>query len=249
MKLNSLGRDIEMKKVALLLYGQPRFIDNQQVEDYYKRSIINRYNTDVFGHCWFKKDVSEFEYSTWSNIKKCPINPNAVEIIKQKYNPVSLTVEEPRSFELPPKAKQFIDERFTGRNGPHWSDKNYSNLMSQFWSIKSVSEQLINSGIDQYDWIALGRYDSILVNFPNNLQQMNNNKFYLPDHHNRFPDMFVFYGPRFIDWSLNLYNDIEDVYGGIWEPSSEAFKMGSFLKRFSRQDLSPCKTDAIAIRE
>jgi hypothetical protein len=50
--------------------------------------------------------------------EKCPINPNSIEIIKQKYNPISLIVEEPKSFELPTKAKQFIDERFTGKNGP-----------------------------------------------------------------------------------------------------------------------------------
>ena len=242
-----------MTRVALLMYGQPRFIDNQEVEDSYKKSLIKRYPTDVYCHCWFKEDKqAEFDYSTWSTIKKCPINPNSIELIKKKYNPVSLVVEEPRSFVLPPNAKSFIDQRFTNKhpNGPHWCEKNYSNLMSQFWSIKSVSEQLVNSErLNEYEWIALGRYDSILVNFPINLEQMSNNKFYLPNHHNRFPDMFVFYGPRFIDWSLNLYNDVEEVYGGIWEPSSEAFKMGSFLKRFQRQDLNPCSTDAIAIRE
>jgi hypothetical protein len=29
-------------------------------------------------------------------------------------------------------------------------------------------------------------------------------------------------------WALNAFDDIEDVYADIWEPSPEAFKMGSF---------------------
>ena len=37
-------------KVALLLYGQPRNIDNMKVIESHKNLIINKYDADVFCH-------------------------------------------------------------------------------------------------------------------------------------------------------------------------------------------------------
>lgn len=42
-------------KVALAFFGQPRFVDNQDIINTYKRVILDRYDTDVFGHMWWKK--------------------------------------------------------------------------------------------------------------------------------------------------------------------------------------------------
>ena len=129
-------------KVALLFFGQPRFIDNPEIEKVYKSSIISKYDTDVFCHSWWKQDGGEYDYSSWSKINKCPIPENALELIKEKYNPVILVHDEPKYFELPSDAKDFIDKKFTDKHpdGNHWNSKNYSNVMSQLWSIKTVSE-------------------------------------------------------------------------------------------------------------
>jgi len=241
-------------KVALLFFGQPRFVDNPEIERVYKSSIIDKYDTDVFCHAWWKEGNGEFDYSSWSKINRCPIPPNALELICEKYNPLLLIHNEPTTFELPPNAKAFVDERFTGKHpdGDHWNHKNYSNVMSQLWSIKTVSEifdayRKTPEVTKQYDWIVLARYDTVLINFPN-LEECNPNKFYLPGHHPRFPDTIQFFGPKYLNWSKNAFDDIEDVYEGIWEPSPEAFKMGSFMRRFSASDLAPCPMDAACIR-
>ena len=65
-----------------------------------------------------------------------------LELICEKYNPVLLVHHEPKTFDLPPNARAFVDEKFTGKHpdGDHWNHKNYSNVMSQLWSIKTVSE-------------------------------------------------------------------------------------------------------------
>lgn len=240
-----------MMKVALLFYGQPRFIDNLEVYDSYKTNILDRYDTDVFCHTWWSKENSEYEYSTWSKISKCPILPNALDIIKERYEPRVLLSEEPKTFEFSNKVKEFVEANFlkSSPEGVHWNAKNYSNVLSQLYSIKEVSQVFdcfFTSKI--YDWVILARYDTVLINFPD-LHKCDNTKFYLPDHHPRFPDTIQFFGPRYIEWSKNIFNDVDDVYQNIWQPSPEAFKMCSFLKRFTIEDLAPYPMDAHCIRE
>lgn len=240
-------------KVALAFFGQPRFVDNIKVINTYKNVIIDKYDTDVFCHTWWTGDGGEYDYSTWSKIKNCPIPKDALEVIDTNYHPVVLEYDPPTTFELPPKAKEFIDQKFTGKHphGNHWNPKNYSNVMSQLKSIQKVSELVedyTKKTGTEYDFIVLARYDTSLINFPD-LNSCDSSKFYLPGHHPRFPDTIQFFGPRYLDWSKNAFNDIENVYQNIWEPSPEAFKMGSFLLRFDLSDLSPCPMDAACIRQ
>lgn len=246
-------------KVALAFFGQPRFVDNQDIINTYKKVILDRYDTDVFGHMWWEEDAEEYDYSSWSQINKCPVPKDAPKIIADNYQPLILGIEDPKTFELPPKAKAFVDERFTdkhpareiyGESGNHWNPKNYSNVMSQMYSIKSVAN-IVKSYAEEsntsYDFVVLARYDTVLINFPD-LNTCDKYKFYLPGHHPRFPDTIQFFGPKYLTWALNAFDDIEDVYEDIWEPSPEAFKMGSFLKWFEHSDLAPCPMDAACIR-
>jgi hypothetical protein len=241
-------------KVALLFYGQPRYVDNEDVYNSYKNSIIDKYDTDVFCHTWWSEDGGEYDYSSWSKISNCPILHNAREIICEKYNPLILVHNKPKTFELPPKAKEFIDFKFTDKHpdGNHWNPKNYSNVMSQLYSIKSVADIFDsyrnNSDVKEtYDWIVLARYDTVLINFPN-LEECDNSKFYLPGHHPRFPDTIHAFGIKYLAWAKNAFNDIEEIYSDIWEPSPEAFKYGSFMRRFNQNDLAPYPMDAHCVR-
>lgn len=246
-------------KVALAFFGQPRFVDNQDIINTYKEVVLNRYDTDVFGHMWWEEDADEYDYSSWSQISKCPVPKDAPKIIADNYQPLILGIENPKTFELPPNAKAFVDEKFTdkhparalyGESGNHWNPKNYSNVMSQMYSIKSVAN-IVKSYAEEtntsYDFIILARYDTVLLNFPD-LNTCDKYKFYLPGHHPRFPDTIQFFGPKYLTWALNAFDDVDDVYEDIWEPSPEAFKMGSFLRRYSQSDLAPCPMNAHAVR-
>lgn len=42
-------------KIALILYGQPRFINNESVREHY-RKIFELYDVDVYGHLWWSKN-------------------------------------------------------------------------------------------------------------------------------------------------------------------------------------------------
>ena len=53
---------------------------------------------------------------------------------------------------------------------------------------------------------------------------------------------------QYTDKLYDIFDDIGDIYKGIWEPSPEAFKMLSFLKWFDISDLSPYPMDARCIR-
>ena len=75
-------------KVALAFFGQPRFVDNQII-DTYKQVILDRYDTDVFGHMWWQEESeAEYDYSSWSKIAKCPIPKDAPKIIADNYSPI-----------------------------------------------------------------------------------------------------------------------------------------------------------------
>jgi hypothetical protein len=241
-------------KVALAFFGQPRFVENQEIIQTYKENIIDKYNTDVFSHTWWDDDFSFFNYSSWSNIASTsPIPKNAIEVILKYYKPVVLEKETPRSFLFSTEALKFLDTKFTGKhpNGDHWNHKNYSNILSQLYSISKVSK-IVRSYSDSnnvnYDWVILARYDTVLINFPD-LTSLNNEKFYLPGHHPRFPDTIQFFPQKYLQWAENVYTDADLVYENIWEPSPEAFKFFSFLKRFKMSDLSPVSMDANCIRK
>ena len=170
---------------------------------------------------------------------------NADLFIKDFYRPKEYIFETPKTFSFNSKIQEYLDEHWSN-SSHHWNSKNYSNILSQLYSVHQVSN-LASPFKDDYDFFILGRYDTYFENFPN-LKNLDPNKLYLSNHHNRFPDMIFLYGKKFLSWSNNVFDDQDDIYIKMWEPSAEYFKANSFFKRFSEQDLSPNKMMAYAIR-
>ena len=52
-------------KVALLLFGQPRNIDNPNSFNSHQKWIFDEYDVDTFCHAWWDEDVSEYDVSDW----------------------------------------------------------------------------------------------------------------------------------------------------------------------------------------
>jgi hypothetical protein len=237
-------------KVALLLFGQPRFIENAQTL-YTYRNIIKKYDADVFCHVWHQESGS-YPTSTCSTLNGCDVHKNAIDIIKENYKPKAIAVETGCKFFMPLPAKAFLDARFTNR-AAHWNEHNYSCVLSQMYSIQSVSrlfEQYEAESQSNYDWIILGRFDGLIKSMPIlNDARLPKNKFYISDQHPNFPDLVFCYARRFCDWSSNVFDDVESVYHTIWEPSCEAFKSGSFYKRFTRYDIIPTHMKCDLVRK
>lgn len=241
-------------KVALLFFGQPRYLDDDRAYNDYKRLILDRYDTDVYIHTWFDEAGGKYDVSTWAQMhgaKNAVILPDSIERLKKMYNPKVLVHEKPQKFELPPECKAFVDEKFTDKHPEgHWNPGNYSNIMSQLKTIQRVAQLYEETG-DKHDIIVLARLDTWLENFPDDLSALDPSKFYLPGHHNRFPDVIHVCGRRYLGWMKNAFNDINNprVFHNIWEPSPEAFKGMAFLLRYRQSDLSPNPMNAHTIRK
>tara|TARA_S200002703_G_scaffold70631_1_gene61215 strand:- start:464 stop:1183 length:720 start_codon:yes stop_codon:yes gene_type:complete len=237
-------------KIAVLLFGQPRYCDDSKPQKFLK-SIIEKYNADVYAHAWFESKA-DYQISSWAlnppdgkGITKNPVPDNALDIINDAYSPKKFKVDSPQKFELSKRASNFIFQKW---EGPHINERNISNIKSQLTSIGEVARLYEESG-DEHDLYILARYDAWAVGFPE-LDNLPTDKFYVADHHPNFPDIIQFGGRKFFDWMKNCANDMDkaNIYQKIWEPSPEAFKMFSFLKRHSSDDIIGVPMEGFVIR-
>lgn len=231
-------------KIAVLLFGQPRFVNNDKVIQSYE-TLRNTYDIDFFCHSWIDNKSDYFDCSAWSGLTDLKNIKNADLFIKDFYRPKEYIFETPKTFSFNHKIQKYLDEHWSN-SSHYWNSKNYSNILSQLYSVQQVSN-LASPFQDDYDFFILGRYDTYFENFPN-LENLDPNKLYLSNHHDRFPDMIFVYGKKFLTWSNNIFNDQDDIHITMGEPTAESFKANSFFKRFSKQDLSPNKMMAYAIR-
>lgn len=227
-------------RLAVLFYGQPRFINNVMTFLHNKHTIYDKYKTDFFVHTWFDKEQKSFDVSTWSNITNCYVEPNTIEIINNLYKPLVFNYEKPKNFQFNVLLKKFIDDNF------YYNSKNYNNLLSHLNSIQKVSRDFnhyVNYNKIKYDFILLNRFDSFVTGVPE-LINLDRQKFYIPNNHSRFPDTAILFSHKFLEWSMNLFDDTQlevNLYQDMWEPSPEAFKYLSFVKRFNKLDIQPCE--------
>jgi hypothetical protein len=237
-------------RVAVLLFGQPRYCNDPKPQEFLK-GIIEKYNADVYAHAWFGSKA-DYQISSWAQnppdgkgITKNPVPDNALDIIEHVYSPKKFKIDPPQKFELTKRAFNFISQKW---DGPHVNEKNISNIKSQLTSIGEVARLYEESG-DEHDLYILARYDAWAVGFPE-LIDLPTNKFYVADHHPRFPDIIQFGGRKFFDWMKNCSDDMNksSIYQKIWEPSPESFKMLSFLTRHSSDDIIGVPMEGFVIR-
>src|SRR5665213_1502145 len=115
-------------KVAVLFYGQARYLDNPFPSEAYNRELYNKYACTTFVHSWWGRDIKEYECSTWVASSMHP-DPNAVTKIIEKYAPTSLLVETPKQFEIPVGMEEYISTHF------QYNQLNTRNILSHLYSI------------------------------------------------------------------------------------------------------------------
>lgn len=253
-------------RVALLFYGQPRFTSNPLPLESHREHILDKYDTDVYVHTWWSQTDSEYDCSSWATIKDCPVEPDALGKILDYYEPKVINCNSPRKFEFTPESQKYVDRVIAGaiaRNPSserHWSNANFSNIISQMFSIEEVTKLCLESD-QKYDFIIMSRLDNYITEFPN-LNELDPNEFYTNDLHQRFPDMLYFFGQRFLESHLfysNLDDMIERYYESFWEPSAEAFKLHGIARYFDdeteagrmepEKDLVPTRIRVYAVRD
>lgn len=213
-------------KIALILYGQPRFITNGIVKEYYKK-IFDTYNVDVYGHLWWSKDETVYDVSTWSKMNECSVLPNTPDIMNELYPNNKIIYESSRDFNIPEK----LTNRFEYRSEV-FNVKNLKNVISHLYSFEKSVSQVPND----YDFYIISRTDSIIYNFPN-LYTLDNDKFYISNHHDNFPDLIFVFGKKYLNF-MKTYSNFESNIDSVWEPSAESFKCETFKKYYNMSELN-----------
>jgi len=227
-------------KVALLLFGQPRNIDNDNVYESHKKFILDKYDTDVFCHIW-KCNGEKYLVSPWCESKNISIIKSADEIINEKYKPKFLEYENERNFKLSLTQQELFNKNFDIYK---WNSFTNNNNLSQLYSINKVSRYFeiyeLNNEIT-YDFLIIARYDFIIESFPN-LEDLKDDKFYLIDVHPRFPDIFFIFNPKFLP-SQFTYENIDSCFEKCIErkiePCAENLKFAQYISNFNENDIIP----------
>lgn len=244
-------------KVALLFFGQLRFVNNPYTEDSHKQAIINRYDTDIFAHTWWSEKESEYSASVHVPGEKPKVDPDALNKFKAKYKLTALKTEESKFFE---KEAAELLEKSKNHNWPEiytpgWflREKAFNNLLSHLYSIEQVGRLLdkhIQETKTKYDFVILSRPDLCIWEYPL-LDKIQKGYFYLSNHHHKFPDLQFIFDPDFRQW-LNVYShtvtmETPELYS-LWEPCAEALKFSSFRNRYDIKYLAPIRLPVRIVR-
>lgn len=210
-------------KVALCLFGQPRFIESMKSIDSHKKHIIDKYNVDVFCHTWIYNEGEYYDSGDWTqNIKSAATN-KSIDLIIEHYNPKFYDFEFKKNLKVDDSdLYKVVDKR-------NFNENNERAVLSHLYSM-SKSIDLI-SDINQYDFIILSRYDNFIYDFPD-LYNLDNNRIYLNAGQAHFCDIIIFGGPNQIK-TQSVYNKISSLYEKLYEFSPESFKGAAFFNEFN----------------
>ena len=228
-------------KVAVIFYGQMRFVDNEHVVNSY-RQLEDVYDVDYFGHLWHQngsaKDSTQ-HVSSWSRISDSPFTDDDLSHLLNSYSFKSLTLSDPVDFLQQEKYRGLIDrisevqKRIGRKVHPEKNDRDLANALSHLYSFEmSVLNFLYNPRANEYDFVLLSRTDNYLVRVPD-LSKIDRNKraVYVSGHHNNFPDTIILTTPSCVG-TLNVFSKIEAMASHeppIITGSPERFKQLSVL--------------------
>lgn len=238
-------------KVALVLYGQPRFVDRDDVFWNHMETVIHPYKADVYAQMWHDPDIDP-DYghtSSWAldHEANYKIPDNAPELILERYCPERMSVDRP-IFELPEEeVLKVLERRFSGNH--YYSRDNMINIIS---AGTAMSRACSLAGND-YNWYVVARYDAFLRNMPN-LYDLDTGKYYLP-RLGDFNDLVGIFSSRFMCPNPYYMTPIlakksVDLAKEIKLPIPELYKMQSVLMSISgsHRTIEKCDVYADVIR-
>lgn len=233
--------------VALLFFGQLRWIDNPHVSSSHKQFIIDKYNTDVFGNFWaIEKDLPELVHSGHDDSESSPSDIDSPIKIQNQYDFTKIRFDETREFSF----KEILLNKVKANDWPNFRDATwfnlqaFNNILSQFYCIQRVSRlfrDYIEENLDKnYDFVVLSRPDICIWDYPE-LDKLEKGWFYLSNHYNHFPDLSFIFDVKYLSTFTNVYDNLikitdRELYS-LWGPTGEALKYNSFRKYFPNEYL------------
>ncbi len=198
-------------KVALCLQGQPR--NWKPSVNHLHKFIISQYDTDVFGHTWWDKNMIGHTYGTspFTGGGTYTIKENDIEELQREYNFKKFQVDPPRCF---------IDgKQYKVKELPEKRDSIIDSLKSRYFSLKTVltlAEQYEKEHNLNYDWIIISRYDISIMQMPM-LITLHPHKIYVEDyvHSGRkwiLNDMLIIVGKKHKYVHKNIYDNFDNIW-------------------------------------
>ena len=232
-------------KVALLLYGQPRHLQNQKAFFKHREDILSKYDVDVYAQAWFAP-MAQYDISSWAKEHgslNAHVPFDTANIIMMNYQPLALQLMRPKKFETNIRCEDILEERFAGTK--FYSKENISNIYSQLTAIETVAKMVLEQ--ETYDFYILARYDAILDKFPdlNNLSP----GFYLPEG-GHFNDLIHVFTDQYLEFFVTLTNSIRDpwITSKMTLPIPELYKFEHFKLFYNETDLKKIDMYAHVIR-
>lgn len=224
-----------MVRIALCFFGQPRYVNNLAVPQSYQEQFNHpEYEVDAFGHCWYSRDAI-YSSSSWTqNHEDYKSDQNTVGKLYNYYNFKRFLAESPKPFHFVDQNKREMYTNMSKGTAIEYSEYRENNTLSQLYSIQTTSRLVPND----YDFYVICRYDTVLVNMPD-FTKSDNNKVYLSNC-GLFPDPVITFGPKYLDWSRNLFDQTQEDPYHITTFIPEEFKRCTFESRHTMQDVVHC---------
>lgn len=220
-------------KIAVILYGQPRFIDRPDALRNLKDTILDKYEADIFAQMWYDSNGNYGNLPSWVTEKNggrlnSPVPHRAFDIVHEHYNPVKLLIEKPIHPVFKESVEKYITEKF--RDNYFFSMNNMRNIVSQCQAIENACRIVPHD----YHWYVIARYDAIITGFPE-LKYLNRNRFYLPEGGDFNDLIHVFSDPIYLEYAYGLAKSLTaDTSYHIQTkiPIPELYKFHAFKRRY-----------------
>ncbi len=242
MVVSKFGRkDI---RVALILFGQPRFVDLHYSAWSHLRHL-DKYSLSVFGHSWLARAGEVVPVSSWSGLGDIRAVPDAMNLIKQRYKQGRFLFEIQETFDESTYAK-FLSRQ---NNGPNPEQLDLGNVISQLTSIHRALELFDREAdSDSFDFVVLSRFDTVLLSFPD-LKKLSGKYLYLSDtFRGLFPDMVMLGNVEQIRATDSLTLEPGD-WGVQGKLTPEDIKQSAHNRRFGSDYVRYVRLSAYPIRK
>ena len=241
------------RKIALVLFGQPRFIDNGFAIQSHKWHF-RKYEFDVYGHYWYSTE-SKYQLSSWTGIKNTDsiVPETAPQTIRRAFPKGTFIESPPQIFSPPEPFAHLLSDYLTSyglrseferlRSDPQ---SMYSNTTSQLFSINQALG-LVRASAKDYDLVVLSRWDNLVLRLPN-LESVSADKLTISDSHDfGFPDLILIGGPKLIE-ATDAYPAIPEIFGSVPSMTAEKVKQANFFQRYTLADLERKRLSVSLVR-
>jgi len=193
-----------MKKIALCISGQPRFVE-QGYEEVLKPYVLDGNKVDVFIHSWIpdEEQIGKPFINAGGHPMGKGVEKDIFDTIFKLYKPTRTFYEKQRFFEF---------GKYAERTLPYIrSDYLFSMFYSIWRSNNILNDYVIETGIN-YDWVIRSRFD---VKLNNKVDfSLDNSSIFIPNgcwSDEGYVDCFAYSSKQNMDLYCNLYNNIDFI--------------------------------------